>query len=185
MFGLLGFAAIIGAAIWTKDLYEGYAGVKQMASIYGSWISNNPEIQSELMKHTLGVVALWIFGIGSVIYHFAPTSPADKPADTPTVSPTVPVAAPVVTETVAHDTRECPHCAEIIKAAAKLCRYCQSTVEPVSKAPVASLVQTPVAAPKAPNPADFTWSVGGTTLNKPINNPSGSRNAFSHFARRH
>jgi hypothetical protein len=36
-----------------------------------------------------------------------------------------------VTLSTQTDTRDCPICAETIKAAAKLCRYCQSSIEPM------------------------------------------------------
>lgn len=41
------------------------------------------------------------------------------------------IAAVAQSPSVNSDTRECPHCAEIIKAAAKLCRFCKSEVEPL------------------------------------------------------
>jgi hypothetical protein len=84
------------------------------------------------------------------------------------------------------DTRECPHCAETIKAAAKLCRFCKSEVEPLFstkaesvKSDWVSLVEPAVQTPqvpvlteqptaKTPNSADFTWSVGGTPISKPV-----------------
>ncbi len=140
MYGLLGLAAIIGASIMSMDLYEAYSALKQMSNFgfMGKMVTNNPEVQNKMLMHTLGAGALWIFGIGSIIYHFAPES---KPEAKSTVVSGVtepspaPASAPVVA--VQHsDTRECPHCAETIKAAAKLCRYCHSAVEPVSKAPV-------------------------------------------------
>jgi hypothetical protein len=101
---------------------------------------------------------------------------------TPAPAATVKVNQPLL---VNHDTRECPHCAETIKAAAKLCRFCKSTVEPLFPAKEesvesnwVSLVEPEVQTPqvpvlteqpttKTPNSADFTWSVGGTTISKP------------------
>jgi hypothetical protein len=188
MYGLLGFAAIIGAAIWTMDLSEAYSALNKLSSygLFGKMVTNNPEVQNKMLMHTLGAAGLWIFGIGSIIYHFAPEAPDAKSQDTAPVAPAVSEPAPVAVVEHSHsDTRECPHCAEIIKAAAKLCRYCHSTVEPVSKVSVEQSPEVPVLTvrpiAKTPNPQDFTWSVGGTTVSKPINNPSGSRNSFRAF----
>jgi hypothetical protein len=100
--------------------------------------------------------------------------------------------APIITSkvdqplTVNPDTRDCPYCAETIKAAAKLCRFCKSEVKPLlSKSSESvesdwvSLVEPAVQTPqipvltvqptsKTPNSADFTWSVGGATISKPV-----------------
>jgi hypothetical protein len=45
-----------------------------------------------------------------------------------------PLARPAIGTAIASNddnTRKCPYCAEIIKAEAKLCRFCKSEVEPV------------------------------------------------------
>jgi len=181
---LLGLAAIIGAFIMSMDLYEAYSALNKLSSygLFGKMVTNNPEVQNKMLMHTLGAAGLWILGISLIIYHFAPDADEGK---SPVVSGvTEPSPAPAVA--VQHsDTRECPHCAETIKAAAKLCRYCHSAVEPVSKAPVEQSPEVPVLTvrpiAKTPNPQDFTWSVGGTTVTRPINNPSGSRNSFRAF----
>jgi hypothetical protein len=181
---LLGLASIIGAFIMSMDLYEAYSALKEMSNFgfMGKMVTNNPEVQKKMLMHTLGAGGLWILGIGLIIYHFAPN--ADEGKSTVVSGVTEPSPAPAVT--VQHsDTRECPHCAEIIKAAAKLCRYCHSAVEPVSKAPVEQSPQVPVLtvqpASKTPNPQDPTWSLSGTAVSKPINNPSSSRNNFRKF----
>jgi hypothetical protein len=185
---LLGLAAIIGAFIMSMDLYEAYSALNKLSSygLFGKMITNNPEVQNKMLMHTLGAGGLWILGIGLIIYHFAPNADEGKSAVVSGVTEPSPASAPVVA--VQHsDTRECPHCAEIIKAAAKLCRYCHSAVEPVSKAPVVHSPEIPVLtvrpAVKTPAPNDFTRSVGGVTVSKPID--TSSKNAFSHFARRH
>jgi hypothetical protein len=47
------------------------------------------------------------------------------------------------------DTRKCPHCAEIIKAEAKVCRFCGRDVEPIASATAHS------AAPRIEPSADY------------------------------
>jgi hypothetical protein len=185
MYGIFGTILCIGAAILTMDLYEAYSALNKLSSygLFGKMVTNNPEVQNKMMMHTLGAAGLWIVGLGFIGYHFAPDAAGTKSQDTSPVAPTATESAPAVVAEHSHsDTRECPHCAEIIKAAAKLCRYCHSAVEPVAKAPV---VQSPVAAAKTPGPNDFTWSLGGVTVSKPVSTSSNSNNAFSHFARRH
>ena len=41
----------------------------------------------------------------------------------------------------ATDTRACPHCAETIRAAAKVCRFCQRDVEPLATLPILAVRQ--------------------------------------------
>ena len=188
MHGLLGLAAIIGASIMSMDLYEAYSALNRLSNFgfMGKMVINNPEVQNKMLMHTLGAAGLWILGISLIIYHFAPDADEGKSTVVSGVTEPSPAPAPVVA--VQHsDTRECPHCAEIIKAAAKLCRYCHSSVEPVSKTPVEQSPQVPVLtvqpAVKTPGPNDFTWSLGGVTVSKPID--TSSKNDFNHFARRH
>ncbi len=44
----------------------------------------------------------------------------------------------------ASDTRDCPECAETIKAAAKLCRYCKSQITPVGERPRPEVVEAEI-----------------------------------------
>jgi uncharacterized membrane protein len=44
------------------------------------------------------------------------------------------VALSQLTDTRQADTRDCPYCAETIKAAAKVCRFCNRDVEPLANA---------------------------------------------------
>jgi hypothetical protein len=68
------------------------------------------------------------------------------------------VKAVAVQKTPEADTRPCPRCAETIKRAAVVCRFCQAEVEPMLAASAASpppvaTARAPVAAPPAPPPA--------------------------------
>ena len=74
--------------------------------------------------------------LGSVQYGTDRGREQERVLSEPIIAPKSPVTvAPAPKSTVVSDTRECPHCAEVIKAAAKLCRFCGSTVEPtVAKA---------------------------------------------------
>lgn len=58
-------------------------------------------------------------------------------------------------------SRACPHCAETIKAAAKICRFCQRDVEPVADLPIvkATAAQVPSLPPSAAVSDDSTTAL--------------------------
>jgi cbb3-type cytochrome oxidase subunit 3 len=65
------------------------------------------------------------------------------------------------------DTRVCPRCAETIKAAAKVCRFCQAELEPVVTAPppwAVGAAPQPVAPPAAPPKSSLATSLAFLTF---------------------
>jgi uncharacterized membrane protein YhaH (DUF805 family) len=84
-----------------------------------------------------------------------PTPKADAPAPVPAkekvvVAPVLPVESPA-SDALPADSRPCPHCGQVIKRAARLCRHCRKPVTPMAdSAPAVSAV-----IPSAPEiPAD-------------------------------
>jgi hypothetical protein len=75
-----------------------------------------------------------------------PAAPAPPPAIgvAPAVAEkTAPSVQVVSTKEIPADSRLCPHCGNVIKCAARLCRYCQNPVTPIEpQAPVVKVAET-------------------------------------------
>lgn len=117
MLSILRAAAIIGAVVWTFNLYQAWSGLNQVSGFgaLGQMAISLSGAKETLILHTIGATFLWLFGLFGGVFG---GDDSEEHAD----------------------TRQCPHCAETIKAAATLCRFCGSTVEPVTSA-----VKEPVA----------------------------------------
>ena len=128
---LLRGAALIGAVIWSIYLYDGWRAYNEMAS-YSMFKGIQEKAKNELSLQTAIVAVLYIFGLmGEIFFR------SDKQYQNSNSSSNTQTYSLNNTQqseqgsNESSDTRECPVCAETIKAAAKLCRYCQSSIDPI------------------------------------------------------
>jgi hypothetical protein len=136
---LLRGAALIGAFIWTIYLVVGWSAYGEMKS-FSMFPGITQRALNAMLIQTGVVIALYIFGFfGKLIAQcFEPTDEEKKKAEATLTNNSNKSSSNTSqvntiksnTREIQSDTRECPFCAETIKAAAKMCRFCKSPLNP-------------------------------------------------------
>lgn len=122
---LLRAAAIVGGCIWGVYIIAGFYELYLMNEFNSSdFLGMKSKAKQVLLVATIADIMLFLFGF----FGGSSTTPvSDRVNHVSNQSENLHYSDHVVDEM---DTRRCPECAETIKAAARVCRFCGSNIQP-------------------------------------------------------
>ena len=129
---LLRGASLIGAFVWTLYLFRDWSAFNEAAR-WGVFESVIAQARLVLIVQSVVVIVLYIFGFfGGTLSGSANEDTKGSPRNLSATNDSgKAILQSAYTEsTDESETRDCPFCAERIKAIAKLCRFCGTSVEP-------------------------------------------------------